>query len=141
MTAREKAELIKKLIITTVTHQKLHADVHEVDRKLYDFFTNGPFGCKNRQAMQLVSILTGRPLSQDHTNTLERHVVVVPLKNTNSHNYDLKEPVVIGTRGDHAIRRNGDVGNHLDLKSGSWRYATEAEIKALPAAQLIAVQH
>lgn len=63
--------------------------------------------------------------------------IIVPLTNTNSHNYAIGQPAMyLGNRGAYgtttALKMNGIIGNNLPIGATGgphWRYATAVEIE------------
>lgn len=64
----------------------------------------------------------------------ERGAILVPLHNTNSHNYTLDVPVMLwrdAEKSDLALKETGLFGDHLDLKNrDSYRLATLPELES-----------
>lgn len=60
-------------------------------------------------------------------------LIVVPTKNTNSHNYNLEQPVVQSIKENHYrfFRKDGTLGNHLDTNPENYRLPTISEIGAI----------
>lgn len=59
-----------------------------------------------------------------------KNSVVVLLKNTDSHNYDIHVPVLI-VNDSRAVRPNGTIGNNLPIDKESIRIGTEKEVDEL----------
>lgn len=93
-------------------------------KELLDKTTTGNF------MYVFASILLDEEITKDKDENLEyeKHQVIVPTGNDNSHSYTLDNPVIV-YNGNKGLKMDGTVGDNLPDKEENFRFATEDEIK------------
>jgi hypothetical protein len=102
--------------------------------KLLRILKVSDFGCQTKSVIKLVSVLSNVPISYFKELTKDENkvpdfsgIIVIPVANTNSHEYPLHVPVMSRKDYDSYIMITGIKGNHLN--SSETRYATDTEIE------------
>lgn len=116
--------------------EEVSEEYSEKALKLHGIILRGSFGCVTDSVTELISELTGEkipPVDRDNEDCtevdLDRLVMVVPLGNDNSHNYELKKPVLAYSNSTHCFRVDGNMGNSITETKNLLRPATEEEIR------------
>jgi hypothetical protein len=108
-------------------------------RAIYTFLDKTDFGCYAASVRELSSLLLGEELPSKPNKDVNYRVgtVVVPIENTNGHNYEIGQPAICYLAGSTGAGRHLSVkrptegsGNNMEYTSKALRPATPEEIAA-----------
>lgn len=145
------ADRLTKQTKTAAERAKVEKGLTPKEKKMTDFLKKEPFGCNNDVAIKFAGIIFGKSLpvdalpnkSDDDGNdgpTIDDHKIprftmLVPLKNPNSHDYEIGKPALVINAEDEdpfddLLKVNGHTGNSMNDRQLGVRLATNEEIDA-----------
>ena len=117
--------------------KKLKTKYTAKEQNVIDVFKKHDFGCQNKSLMAFTNAFLGKELVNpemfDNSSLsieIPKGVCIVPLKNTNDHNYDIGKVAFAGINYNYnysMYREDGSIGNTMSNEATSFRIATDKE--------------
>ncbi len=122
------------------------SEISPLGKKFKSILLTRDFGCHKQAVIEILSAISGDSLSVEVKSpglTSLPLVAVVPLSNTNSHNYKIGVPFITPSNSsvallenNRAVRLDGTAGNSPERRKETNRPATAEEIDAMPDIQI-----
>ena len=123
---------------TRVSKKMVTTDGSEKAERWRDFFRDNSFDSTNQMRLfaEAIAILEGIDTlpflriskAKSGNSTFPEYVCIIPMRNENSHNYKIGEPVLSIERGTSFYRSTGSCGNSMSTDINDYRMANPDEI-------------
>ena len=125
--------------------EEIKPDISEEELKWKNYFRDHSFNSVEdaRNVADLIYNLTGVKASRFISEVKETKVrfpafiSIVPIGNTNDHDYTIGEPILSFSTGSQFVRINGTTGNSMSTRTSEYRLSTRSEIELIVASVML----